>query len=1035
MLHITLLGGFSVRNDGRDILPTEWKRRKAAAIVKILALTPGHRMHREQLMDLLWPDLEPEQAANGLYQALHAARRALDGGEEGSEPVLLVRDQIVQFNPDVAINIDLDVFENAAVRARAHPEPGVIRTALERYGGDLLPDDRYASWASSRREAARDQYLTLAMQLAEMLEADGDYAGGIAAIRRVVADDPLSEAAQRVLMRLYARSGQRQQALRQFESLNDALLRELDVEPEPETTQLLEQILAGDLAGSESPVDRAPERVEEEPAPRHNLPAPVSNFVGREREKADVRLLLASSRLLTLLGVGGAGKTRLALDVAAGELERVADGVWFVELASLADPALVPQAVAEALRVREIPGRPLVETLATSIGLQNILLILDNCEHLIEECALLAQRLLESCANLRILATSREPLQVSGEVTWAVPPLSLPDPDGVVDAEQLARYEAIQLFVERARAVQNTFTLSAENARALATLCYRLDGMPLAIELAAARMRSLSVQQIVERLDDRFRLLTGGGRAALTRQQTLRATFDWSYQLLSDPERDLFTRLSVFAGGFDLAAVGAVCSGDTVPPEDVLDVLDRLVQRSLVVSIPHERSTRYVLLETVREYGRELLSERAESLEMSDRHAAYFLALAEEADRQLRGPEQAAWLHSMRLEDGNLRAALRWYWQQAVDGDPTPGLRLSGRLHWYWQLVGHASEGLDWLGVFLSLSEGIRTSERAYALTGAGWLLVSQGKYTRPSVYLDESIAICREIGDAPGLALALLWATWMALFRGEIDAAQGTISESYDLFTHLGDEWGVATALQGVGFIDNELGDLDSAETAFQQSLVMMRALKDQWGMIAVEQQLAQVAYRRGDFVVARERAAQVIKRARETFDSWTLVQALTLQGEIARAEGDYATAATVCQESLGLSRETGHTALTAWTLRDLGYVALACNDIEGARTTFLEGLDIFQRHSYPLGMTCCLAGLAAVAGATGHPEVAARLLGTVDASLTELGMTLAPADRAEVARVVMATREALGDAPFDAAWTTGRSITTERAIATLDI
>ena len=459
--------------------------------------------------------------------------------------------------------------------------------------------------------------------------------------------------------------------------------------------------------------------------PPDNLPLQLTSFVGREREMAQVRELLEDNRLLTFTGPGGSGKTRLALVVASGLGRGFEDGVWLVELASLSDPELVPQAVASVLGVRETPGTPLVDSLRIHLGSRGVLLVLDNCEHLVEACASLAEALLHSCPNLRILATSREALGVSGETIFAIPPLSLPDPRRLPALESLPRYEATRLFVERAKAARHGFSLTEGNAMAVAQVCYRLDGIPLAIELAAARIRVLSAEQISSRLDDSFRLLTGGGRSALAHQRTLRTAMDWSHELLSEEEQAMLRRLSVFAGGFTLEAAETVGTGEGIEGDEILDLLASLVDKSLVL-VDQQEEIRYRLLETVRQYGREKLEESGEAERVRRRHANYYLALAEEAERGLSGSDQAPWLARLETEHDNLRAALRW---SLGGGEAEPGLGLAAALWSFWYTRGHLSEGRRWLESAVFENGRLRTRTKARALGGAGYIALFQGEY------------------------------------------------------------------------------------------------------------------------------------------------------------------------------------------------------------------------------------------------------------------------------------------------------------------
>src|SRR6516165_5771114 len=434
----------------------------------------------------------------------------------------------------------------------------------------------------------------------------------------------------------------------------------------------------------------------------NNLPTQLTSFIGRDREIAEIKALLAQDRLLTLTGPGGAGKTRLALQVAADVLEGFKDGVWLVELAPLSNPDLVAQAIASAVNVREQPGRPILSTLTDDLQRKHLLVVLDNCEHVVDACARLANTMLRACPNLRILATSREALGIAGETSWRVPSLSLPDPERLPTLESLSAYEAVRLFIDRAVAALPTFTVTHENAPWIAQVCHRLDGIPLAVELAAVRVKSLSVQQIASRLDDRFRLLTGGSRVGLPHHQTLRAAMDWSYDMLSEPERGGLRHVAVFASGFALEAAEAVSEGDGVDASEVLDLVVRLVDKSLVVAEEQGGKVRYRLLETVRQYGRERLQESAETEAVKRRHRDWYLEFAERVGLNLFGAEQAVWFDRLQVEQGNLRAALTWSIEnEAIEA----ASRLVAVLWRFWAVRGYFEEGSGWLQAVLEAAK------------------------------------------------------------------------------------------------------------------------------------------------------------------------------------------------------------------------------------------------------------------------------------------------------------------------------------------
>jgi predicted ATPase len=506
---ITLLDGFDAAVDGKAVPDTAWRLRKARELVKLLALARGHRLHREQAMDVLWQDRPPASAANNLHQAVHAARQAL-----GTD-VIEVRDEQLRLHAAV----DVDEFERAAADARRLGTPAAYRVAVSLYRGELLPENRYDDWVEDRR----DSLAGLHAQLTDELDGLG---------------------------------------------LLDGL---------------------------------------------RGLPASTSSFVGREHELGELRALLARTRLLTLAGTGGAGKTRLALELVRGAETSYASGAAFVELAAIADPVLVVGAAAGALDVRALPGRALVDAVVDFLAPRSHLLVLDNCEHVLDASAQLVDALLRGAPQLSVVATSREPLRVPGEVVFRVPSLAIPDPEQPIEHADLLHYESVRLFVERAAAAAPGFTLDSANAPDVARICFRLDGLPLALELAAGRLGALAPATIAERLDGRFRLLGSGSRAAPTRQQTLAATLQWSHDLLEPDERILFRRLAVFAGTFDLAAVEAVCAEDGLVEGEVADVLARLVEKSLVTTADGGGDRRYRLLETVRLYAHERLDEAGEN--------------------------------------------------------------------------------------------------------------------------------------------------------------------------------------------------------------------------------------------------------------------------------------------------------------------------------------------------------------------------------------------------------------------------------------
>jgi predicted ATPase/DNA-binding CsgD family transcriptional regulator len=592
---------------------------------------------------------------------------------------------------------------------------------------------------------------------------------------------------------------------------------------------------------------RSPER------PPHNLPSELSSFVGRDKELSEVKRFLENKRLLTLTGPGGCGKTRLALAAASELVEKFEDGVWMVDLAPLADPSLVPQAVASAPGMREQPGRSITETLSDYLTAKKVLLVLDNCEHLIGACAELAESLLRSCSKLRVLATSREALGIAGEVARPVPSLSLPDLRRMPDIESLTRYESARLFVERTEAVKPTFALTEQNAPSVARICYRLDGIPLALELAAARTKVLSVEEISERLDDCFGLLTVGSRTALPRHRTLHATMDWSHDLLPEQERALFRRLSVFAGDFTLEAAEVVCGGEDLQSDEVLNLLSHLVDKSLVLMVEQDGEARYRLLETVRQYAWEKLSDLGEGGQLRERHAGYYLKLAEEAEPELKGDRQVTWLERLETEHDNLRSALRWLLGR---GESEEAARLGWALWLFWWIRGHFAEGRRSMeqAVSVGSSTAMPASARAKALYVEGTMACGQGDQRSAEVLLEESVALFRELGDRRGVAYALGSAAVVAITQERYEQVIVYSEDATELFFEVGDRWGAAPMLgcSAVGWLNR--GDHRHARSLAERGLALCRETGDRHGTSIALLTLAGAAQAERDYERARE-------------------------------------------------------------------------------------------------------------------------------------------------------------------------------------
>jgi predicted ATPase/class 3 adenylate cyclase len=581
-----------------------------------------------------------------------------------------------------------------------------------------------------------------------------------------------------------------------------------------------------------------------------NLPIQVTSFVGREREIEEVKQLSSKPRLLTLTGSGGTGKTRLSLHVAAEVLDRFKNGVWFIELAPLSDPALVPFTVASALGLREEPGRPLMSTLLDWLRDKELLLILDNCEHLIDACAKFADQVLHASLTTRILATSREALGIAGESIYRVPTLLAPNPEEKIEIEQLEQYAAVRLFIDRAVQSLSTFRVTNANAPAVAQICYRLDGIPLAIELAAARVRALSVEKIAERLDDRFRLLTGGSRTALPRQQTLRSMIDWSHSLLSEPESILFQRLSIFAGGWTLEAAEAVCSGDGLEPSDILDLSTHLLDKSLIVMDENAEGLRFHMLETIREYVLEKLEASDKSQVLRRKHAGQFLNVVKEMQEHRYEPDQAVWVNRLERERDNLREALRW---SAVHQQSGIFLQLAGNLWRYWIARGPATEGRVWLDQAVKICESNRSNLESEfvknVLSGASELARFQGDFERALVLKQKNLEMCRQLGHERTVAAILNDLATMYAIQGNCENSLPLAEEAVALRRKLGNPLGIAHALSGLGYAWMCFDEPRAAREAIEEATQIDRDHQNLEGLVDDLITLIFIAVREGHY------------------------------------------------------------------------------------------------------------------------------------------------------------------------------------------
>lgn len=878
-LHVYLFARFQIEREGEPVdLPT----RKDELLLAYLLLHP--RSHsRERLAARFWRDVPDSSARASLRNALAVLRRQL-----GRQMLQTDRER-AQINPAYPVWVDALEFKTQATHYLQAPSPAPAAVDLTLYKGDLLVDF-YDEWVIRLREEFRTLYIQTLLAFTQQMRSQSAYERAIEYAERILAIDRAYERAHQHIMFCSLALGDRDAALRQYEVCRQALGEELDVEPAAATKKLRDWIAQAPMESSS---------VE---AVATNLPIPLTSFIGRQQEMAEVKELLSSNRLLTLTGTGGSGKTRLAIQIAIDLLDAYPDGVWWVELAEVGEGEGLPRAVAKALGVPEVPQQAIVETLVNYLRSRKLLLLLDNCEHLIADCAHLVERLLGESSQLQILATSREMLGAAGERVRPVPPLPAPDPARSLPFDRLRQYEAVRLFAGRAAAISPNFKLTEQNGLAVAEICSRLEGLPLAIELAAARTHVLSAEQIKARLDDAVHLLTSGRRTALPRHQTLRATIDWSYDLLSAEERTLLRRLSVFSGGWTFQSAEAICTGEGIAADGLLNLLTQLVDKSLVQAQPQGKETRFRMLQTIRQYSRERLLEAGEQEAVRRRHLGYFMHLAEAADPHLgiflSEADTEAWQPRLEAENHNLRAAIRWSLGQEDSGAAEAALRLVGTLHWFWFARGRFYEGHTWLKRLLEIDAPVPAPVRAKALLTAGYL----------------------------------------ACWRGEFASGRLPLKQALALFQRLENGSAIALSLHGLGFVAMGQGNAPLSRSLFEQSLAKARDLNDQWVMSFASHFLGIVMAYQKEY----EQALAYFE------EGSTLIQqlgghkqgvafGLFHEGRIARLKGDYQEAHSRLAEAMRLFRQLGDRRGTGYSLA--GFAVLAAVQGQMERAAWLSG------------------------------------------------------------------------------------------------
>ena len=798
-------------------------------------------------------------------------------------------------------------------------------------------------------------------------------------------------------------------------------------------------------------------------ASRHNLPAPTTSFIGREKEKVEIKQAIGAHRLVTLTGSGGTGKTRLSLQVAADLLDQFADGIWFVELAPLTDSSLIPQTILTAMEASEQQDKTPAQALIERVRGKKLLLILDNCEHLIEAVAKLVETLLSNAPELKVMASSREALGVKGEMAWHVPSMSVPDAKSSTSLDEFSRLESVRLFIERAILAKPHFQLTKDNASSVAQICSRLDGIPLAIELAAARVRALSVEQIAARLDDRFHLLTGGSRTALPRQQTLRAMIDWSFNLLSEQEKHLLRRLAVFIGGWTLEAAEQVCVEER-GGLDILDLLTHLVDKSLVNMEESAEDVRYRMLETTRQYAREMLMMSEETRIYRDQHLEYFLKYAETAQLELRGRKQAEWMSLLETEHDNLRAALEW----SQGTRPELGLRIAAALIDFWDTHGHLTEARRWLETMLQKTAHLDPSPaRVDALLGAMAFAIRQTDLEISRKLLEDGLALARAIDYNAGIARGLMARGVVAeYFEGDFEKAEEYYNAGLDIYRRTGDKLAIGQALGPLASCALKGYEFSHAEKLYRESLSLFREIENEREIAGALENLAEVALERRNYTDAHSFAEESLSLYRKLEDKHGIATALRALGVAAHNQENLDLARSSCEQSAEIFRELGDRgclilslAALARQLQHLGELQRAFDIIQEARK-ILDGVekelvatnvfDVFGRIAFAMGnlseaqrqfrdglafqqegkdahfVPSLLEGLAGLI----EPQDAIRLLGSAAIMREKTNVPLMRIEQGEYERTIAALKSRVNDADFRSLWEEGLAMTVDEAI-----
>ncbi len=1041
---IELLGGVSLSRGGEQRPP--FKTRRMTRLLARLACFPDRAHARDILAEELWPEEDPEAIRERFRQTLALLRRELEPADVSAGSVLIADRSTVRLAPR---SFTTDIADFTAALRMAATETDLVRQiaplrqAVTLYRGDLMPgfDE---DWIQTERLHLAERSRQALVRLTMLLASGGQWEEAIETARRTITADPLHEEAHCMLIRLFAQSGRMADAHRQYEALERLLKEQMNLEPAAATQDLMRELRSGLTLASLLSVSPQPPVVVAplEPTlpaqtvapPTAVLPHPMTRFYGREAEIEQLTALLspqgvpsnAPPPLVTLTGQGGAGKTRLALEVARRLAPSYAQAVWFVPLADVLSPERIGDAVCETLELaRSGQSDPIQQAIAFLRGYPNALLIFDNFEHLQEEGTPVLQALRHRLPHLACLVTSRHKLNLDGERDLTLSPLATPE--GEQSSEQLQSYPSVQLFLDRAQAARYSFALTPANADAIATLVQQLEGLPLAIELAAAWAATLTPEQILLRLSHRFELLVSRRRDAPQRHRSLQAVLEGSVQLLPPWLQKLYAQLSVFRGGWTLEAVEQVARVPTTTSVGTLHYMEGLAllqERSFVHSEEADAEMRYSLLESLRKFGAEQLTAE-EQRSLAQRHAAFYLVLATEAQAHLRTPAEKQWFDRLELENENLRAALGW----ALANEPDTALQMTARLPHFWMTRGFAREGSDWLHRALRCPAEVSTV-RAEALNGLALMKFSLSEYDAGKAWALESLKARRELEDPQGTAKTLNTLGAILMEQGDYREAQTCYEECLGLHRLTGHRMGESIVLANLGNLVYGQGEYAMACNYYEACLEARRALGDRRGIAAALDYMARAVREQGDYGRACDLHAESLDMRRELNDKQSVALSLNHMAFAKILMGEKVVARTLLEESLVYSREIGDKAGVAEAFSLLGELARQDNAGTSPRGYWSESLTIWQEMGDRASTVALLESFAGLVHSEGQSDAAAQLLGFAEALRTEIFSPLRPSSLPRYAQTLDAVRAALGSEAFEAAWTVGRSLTLEQAI-----